>query len=170
MRLLGVLALEALGDDVVDDLRAELVGVRHSDVVADGLFQLGDEVIGVLKIVAVRVEVVLGQRLEVFLFEGLGDAGSHAVVEVRHALAAVHLVLVRLDGDARQRGVTGDAVGLAQVAVAGGEAALEELAQVDLAAGGGQRVEVHIMDMDVAFHVGAGELGVDHAHGVELLG
>ena len=54
--------------------------------------------------------------------------------------------------------------------MARGEAALEQLLQLDLAARGGEGVEVHVVDVDVAFAVGAGELRVDDAHLVELLG
>ena len=52
----------------------------------------------------------------------------------------------------------------------GGEAALEELPQLDLAAGGGQGVEVHVVDVDIALAVGLGVARVDDAHLVELLG
>ena len=158
VRLLGVLALEALPDDVFDDLRAVFVGVAHADVVAERGFQLIYEFVGVGEVVAVGIEVELLKRLEILFFEGLSDAGRHAVVEVRHALAAVHLVLVRLDRYAGERGVAGDAVGLAQVAVAGGETALEELQQVDLAAGLGQHVEILVVNVDVAVDVRRGDV------------
>ena len=85
-------------------------------------------------------------------------------------LTAVLVVLVRLDGDAGKRGVAGDIVGLAQHAVTGGEAALEELPQLNLAAGGGQRVEVHVVNVDITLAVRLGKTRVDDAHLVELLG
>ena len=100
----------------------------------------------------------------------LAHAFGQAVVEVADGLPAVLVVLVGLDGDAGERRVAGDVVGLAQHAVARGEAALEELAQLDLAARGGERVEVHVVDVDVALAVGARELRIDDAHLVELLG
>ena len=112
----------------------------------------------------------LGQVLLEQATIGLAHAHGRAVVEVAHALATMLVVLVRLDGDAGQRRVAGDVVGLAQHAVAGGEAALEQLAQLDLTAGGGQGVEVHVVDVDVALAVGLGETRVDDAHLVELLG
>ena len=101
---------------------------------------------------------------------GLAHTHSQAVVEVADGLAAVLVVLVRLDGNAGQGRVAGDVVGLAQHAVAGGEAALEELAQLDLAAGGGQGVEVHVVDVNIALAVGLGVARIDDAHLVELLG
>ena len=52
----------------------------------------------------------------------------------------------------------------------GGEAALEELFDVDLTAGGGQGIEVQIVDMDVPLLMGLGVLGLEDEHLVELLG
>ena len=60
------------------------------------------------------------------------------------------VVLVRLNGDARKRRVAGDVVRLAEVSVAGGKSAVEQLEQVYLAAGGGQRQEVEVVDVDIA--------------------
>ena len=111
-----------------------------------------------------------GQVLPVEPPEGLGHALGHAVVEVRDGLAAVLVVLVGLDGDAGQGGVGVDVVGLPQGAVAGGEAAVEQANHVDLGAGGGARVEVHVVDVDVPLLVGPGVLGLHHPHHVELLG
>ena len=111
-----------------------------------------------------------GQMLLVQAAVRFTHALGQTVVEVADSLAAVLVVLVALDGDAGQRRVAGDVVGLAQHAVARGEAALEQLLQLDLAARGGEGVEVHVVDVDVAFAVGAGELRVDDAHLVELLG
>ena len=100
----------------------------------------------------------------------LAHAFGQAVVEVADGLPAVLVVLVGLDGDAGERSVAGDVVRLAQHAVARGEAALEEFPQLDLAARGGERVEVHVVDVDVALAVRACELRLDDAHLVELLG
>ena len=100
----------------------------------------------------------------------LAHAHGQAVIEVAHRLTAMLIVLVRLDGDAGKRGVAGDVVGLAQHAVTGGEAALEELPQLNLAAGGGQGVEVHVVNVDIALAVCLGVARVDDAHLVELLG
>ena len=100
----------------------------------------------------------LGQGLEVFLAEGLGHAGGHGVVEVGDGLAAVHLVLVGLDGDAAQGGVALDGIGRSEIAVAGGKAAFEQLGQVDLAAGLGEHIEILVVDMDVAVDVGGGDI------------
>ena len=100
----------------------------------------------------------------------LAHTHGQAVIEVAHRLTAMLIVLVRLDGDAGKRGVAGDVVGLAQHAVTGGEAALEELPQLNLAAGGGQGVEVHVVNVDIALAVCLGVARVDDAHLVELLG
>ena len=100
---------------------------------------------------------------------GLLDAGGHAVIEIHDALAAVLVVLVGLNGDAGQRGIAVDIVGLPQHAVTGGEAAVEQVQQVDLAAGGGQGVEVQVVDMDVPVMMGSRKTGVQHVHFIELL-
>ena len=92
---------------------------------------------------------VKGQGLKILLAEGLFHPRGHGVIEVRHRLAAVHLVLVGLDGDAAQGGVAADAVGLPQAAVAGGKAVPEQPQQVDLAAGLGEHVEVLVVDVDI---------------------
>ena len=80
------------------------------------------------------------------------------------------VVLVGLNGNAAQRGVAGDVLGLAQVAVAGGEAVPEQGGQLNLAAGGGEGVEIHVVDVNVALPVRLGKAGVQHIHVVELLG
>ena len=54
--------------------------------------------------------------------------------------------------------------------MAGGEAPLEQLFDVDLAAGGGEGEEVQIVDVDVPLPVCPGMVGVEHKHVVELLG
>ena len=98
----------------------------------------------------------LGQGLEVFLAEGLGHARSHGIVKIGDGLAAVHLVLVGLDGDAAQGGVALDGIGGPQIAVTGGEAAPEEAGQVDLAAGLGEHIEILVVDVDIAVDMGGG--------------
>ena len=60
------------------------------------------------------------------------------------------VVLVALDGNGGKSGVACDGVGLSQIAVTGGEAAMEQLENVDLAAGGSQAVEIEIVDVDIA--------------------
>ena len=101
----------------------------------------------------------LGQVLPVGAGEALGHAGSHVIIEAGDALSAVLVVLVALDGDLGQGGVAGDGLGLPDGAVGVFKAACKELFQVDLAAGGGQGEEVHIVDVDVAVHVGPGVEG-----------
>ena len=99
---------------------------------------------------------------EILLAKGLHDAGGHGVIEVRNGLAAVHFVLVGLNGDAAQGRVGADVVGFPQAAVSGGKAALEELQKIDLAAGLGEHVEIHVVDMNVAVYMGGGDvLGQD---------
>ena len=102
--------------------------------------------------------------------EGLFNALRHGVVEYRHGLTAVLVVLVRLNGNARKRRVAGNIVRLAEVSVAGGKTAVEQLEQVDLAAGGGERQEVEVVYVDIAVDVRLGVLRVEHVHLVELLG
>ena len=68
-----------------------------------------------------------GKGALVFLTVGLYNALGHGKIKVRHALAAVHLVLVCLNGDARERGVAADVVRLSQIAVACGKSVLKQL-------------------------------------------
>ena len=112
----------------------------------------------------------LGQVIGKGAAEGLGDAGRHRIVKVRNGLAAVLVVLVGLERDAGQRRIGTDVVRLPQEAVAGREAALKQAQQVDLAAGGGQREEIEVVDVDIALTVRPGVLGVEDEHFAELLG
>ena len=65
----------------------------------------------------------LGQILLVGFPIGAGNALGHCIIEIDDRLAAMHVVLVGLDGDAGQGGIAADVARLAQVAVAGREAA-----------------------------------------------
>ena len=80
------------------------------------------------------------------------------------------IVLIGLDGDAGQSGIAGDVVGLPQEAVAGGIPALKQLVQIDLAAGGGEGKEIHVVYMDISVAMGFGIGGIQHEHLIELLG
>ena len=66
------------------------------------------------------------QIVAVALVVGLLHAGSHAVIKIDDALPAVLVVLVRLNGDAAQRRIAVNIVGLAQHPVPRGEAAVEQ--------------------------------------------
>ena len=140
--------VQPAGAQGIDDGAAVLLRVLHPQ------FQLQ----GANEVVAVA------------LAEGLFHALGHGVVKVDDGLAAVLVVLVGLYGDAGQRRVGSDVVRLAQVAVAGGKAIFKQLDEVDLAAGGGQREEVHVVDVDIPVAVRLGVLGLEHEHEVELLG
>ena len=108
--------------------------------------------------------------IAVALAESLFYALRHGVVKVDDGLAAVLVVLVGLYGDAGQRRIGIDVVRLAQIAVAGGKAVLKQLDEIDLAAGGGQREKIHVVDMDIPVAVRLGVFGLEHEHEVELLG
>ena len=107
--------------------------------------------------------------IAVILHEGQAHAVRHRVIEVYDALTAVLIVLVRLNRDARQRRVGANVLRRTQVAVTGGKAVFEQLDQIDLAAGGGQREEIHIVDMDIAAAMRFRVLRLQHEHQVELL-
>lgn len=64
----------------------------------------------------------LAQLGAVLLAERLANALGHRVVEVRHALAAVLVILIGLNGNGRQRRIAGNALRLAQIAVPGAHA------------------------------------------------
>ena len=108
--------------------------------------------------------------LAIFVREGFADAVSQGIIEVRDTLAAVLVVLVRLDGDAGERRVTGDVVGLAQETVAGGKTVLEQFLNIDLTAGRGQGVKIKIVDMNVAVLVRFGMFRLQYIHFVVDLG
>ena len=112
----------------------------------------------------------LRQILRVQLAEGLLYAVRHAVVEVDDGLPAVLVILIGLNGNTCQGGIGGDIVGLPQEAVPGGEAALEQLLDVDLGTGRSQGVEVQIVDVDVALLVCLSVFRLQNEHLVELLG
>ena len=149
---------------------AQFVHIGHADGGHHGQQDLLAEFLGLGGIHAGPDAHEGGEGVAVFLAEGLGHAAGHGVIEVRHALAAVHLVLVGLDGDTGQGGIALDGIGLAQMAVTGGEPVAEQRDQVDLATGLGEHVEILVMDMDVTVDVrGRGVLGQDVVVG-EILG
>ena len=103
------------------------------------------------------------------LAEGLAHALCHRVVKGIDALAAEHVILVRLDGDAGKRRIGADRVRLAQKAVARREAAVEELQEVDLAAVERDQREVLVVDVDVVLAVCLSVLLVEHVIVDEVL-
>ena len=137
---------------------------RHACAVVSVLFQRGFEVLRLRlrhQFIGVRVTLrVVQQQLQrtgevhaVALDERLFHAGRHAVIEVHNRLTAVLIVLVCLNRNARQRRVGRDVLRLTQIAVPRGEAALEQALQFNLTARRRQRVEVHVMNVDIAIHV-----------------
>ena len=100
-----------------------------------------------------------GQLAGVRLGKGFRHAQRHTVIKVRDALTAVLVVLVGLDRDRRQRRIALHTLRLTQKAVTGRKAVLEQPHNVDLAAGGGQRIEIKIVDMDIALAMGFRLLG-----------
>ena len=59
--------------------------------------------------------------------EGFPDAFSHGIIKGVNGLAAKHVILVGLDGNAGQGGVSTDGVWLTQKAVASGKSPMEQL-------------------------------------------
>ena len=100
---------------------------------------------------------------------GLSDARRHVEVKLWYALTAVLVVLIGLNRRIGKRRIGCDVLRLAQIAVSGVKAAVEQPGQVDLTAGGGQRKKIQIMNVDVAAVVGARVLRVQHEHLVERL-
>ena len=74
------------------------------------------------------------------------------------------VILVGLDGNGRQSRIALDALGLPQVAMARGEAAVEQLQNIDLTAGGGKAVEIKVVDVDIALPVCLGMLRAQQIH------
>ena len=113
---------------------------------------------------------ILDKRCEILFGEGLVHTFGHGVIKVGHALAAVHFVLVGLDGDASQGRVAGNGVGLPQIAVTSGKAVVEQLDQIDLAAGFRQGVEVFIVNVNIPFGMGLCDVRGNDVFIVEALG
>ena len=112
----------------------------------------------------------LGEIVAEQLAEGLAHTRRHRIIEVRHALTAMLVILIRLDSNACQRRVRTDVVRLTQEAVAGGKTVAEQLQQVNLTAGGGQRQKIQIVDVDITLAVRLGVRRIEDEHLVELLG
>jgi len=103
-------------------------------------------------------------------FVGLSDSWRDSIVEVRDGLAAMLVVLVGLDGDTCQCSVAFDVVWLSEMAVTCWKSALKQFNQINLAAGHGQRVEIHVMDVNVAAVVSLGIFRIYDIHLIKLFG
>ena len=79
------------------------------------------------------------------------------------------IVLVGLDRDARQSRIGADVVRLTQEAVTGRKAVAEQLQQIDLAAGGGERQKIQVVDVNITVAVRRCVSRVEDEHFVELL-
>ena len=127
--------------------------------------QAGIHALFVLYLFDDLLDVVHGKRTVVDQFQRLGkvgrvqllvrldDARRKTVVEIGDTLSAVLIVLVGLNGNTGERRVALDIVGLSQKAVPRRKPALEQFEQIDLTARSGERVEVEIVDMYIAFSV-----------------
>ena len=100
------------------------------------------------------VEQRLPRLLDDRFAEGFFHAVRHGIVKGVDALPAEHVVLVRLNRDAREARVGADGVRLAQEAVPRREAAAKELEEVDLAAVERDEREVLVVDVDEVLAVG----------------
>ncbi len=79
------------------------------------------------------------------------------------------VVLIGLDRNTSERRIALDVVGFSQKSVSGRKSALEELFQVDLAAGRCKSQEIKVVDMNVSFPVCSGMIGMEHKHLIKLL-
>ena len=154
-----------------DNFRVKAVGIRQAGPGAERLLcPAGQLAAGFQAVLPFAVDFdCLAEVVPVKRAEGLGDAGCQRIVKVRNRLPAVLVVLVGLHRDARQRGIRADVVRLTDVPVAGREPAVEQLDEVNLAAGRCQRQEIQVVDMDIALTVGFGEFRVQDEHLAELL-
>ena len=100
----------------------------------------------------------------------LAHARCHAVIKIRHRLTAVLVVLVGLDCNACQCRVAFNIIRFPKMTVTRTESAFQQFQQVDLTAGHGQGIEVHIVDMNVAFFMCLHVLRIDDIHLIEFLG
>ena len=97
------------------------------------------------------------------------NAVCHGVVKVRHRLAAMLVVLVRLNRNSGESRITADILRFAQMTMTRIEAILEQLNKVNLAASHREGIEVQIMDVNVAIHVSTAVFRLEHHHRVEML-
>ncbi len=146
------------------------LGLVHGNGMAQLFLCRSDQSLGVLIGHSVVHPEEFDKGLEILLAIGLIHTLSHGVIEDRHALAAMHLILVCLNGDTGQGGIAADIVWLPQIAVTGGKTAFEQLDQVDLAAGFRQRVKILIVNVDIPINIGSGDLRRDHVFFIEALG
>ena len=170
--MLGFLPVD-IGELVGEEIQSRIDGLV---VLVSGFFSVGDQILEEsleVFLVAIGAQLIFGDADAVVaesLVVGFHDAWGHGIVEIRNGLSAVHVVLVRLDGDASQRGIGADGIGLANEAMSCGKAFFEELQAVDLAAGQSQRIEIEIVDVDIAVLVGKRDLRIDHLFEVIGLG
>ena len=102
------------------------------------------------------IEQRFPRLLDERLAERLFHAVRHGKVKGIDALPAEHIVLIRLDGNARQARVCADGVWLAQEPVPRRKAPAKEFQKVDLAAIKCNQRKVLVMDVDEVFAVGHG--------------
>ena len=105
---------------------------------------------------------ILGKGGKIGFSIGLIDTRRHGVIKIGDSLALMHLVLVGLNGDAGQCRITADVVGLPEIAVPGGESAMEQRHRVNLTAGFRQRIKVLVVDVNFSRAVGLCHLGGNH--------
>ena len=158
-----------MAGQVVHKLPGKFLGLVHVDPLPQVLLHVVHQGLHLVVRHAFFQLNKLNQSLKIFLGIGLIHALGHGVIEVGHALAAVHLVLVGLNGNAGQGRIAGDGVGLPQIAVACGEAVVEQLDQVDLAAGLRQGVEILVVDVNLPLGMGLGDVGRDDVLVVKAL-
>ena len=101
-------------------------------------------------------------------FIGFFHAGRHAVIKVRHGLSSMLIVLIGLNGNTGKRRIAFDIVRFSEMPMSGRKAALQQFHQINLAAGHRQRVEIHIVNMNVAGFMCLGKLRIDDIALVEL--
>ena len=87
------------------------------------------------------------------LAEGLGNARRHGIIEIGDTLSAVHFVLIGLNCNTRQRGITADVVRLPKETVPCTKSTLKKLEQINLTAGFCQHIKIFVMDVDIAVDV-----------------
>ena len=109
-------------------------------------------------------------NLDHVLDEALGYTRCHVVVELRAGLTAVHIILCILNGDTGKGGIGADVLRLTQIAMTSIETALKEFGEVMLATGHGERIEIHVVNVDVAVSVSFGKPSRNHLLKTELLG
>ena len=118
----------------------------------------------------VRMCITRLHDLDHVLDEALGNTRCHVIVELRAGLTTVHIILCILNGYAGKGGIGTDVLRLTQIAMTSIETALKEFGEVMLTTGHGERIEIHVVNMNVTIGMSFRKSSRNNLLKAELLG